>query len=145
MINDGTVGAIIFDTLSLVTHISERVSKLIAPTVFVLFSWLILLLCWILLRRSDNHNILNVDGVGDVVVDPQVLPDLADSLAAVRADVAPPVMYPLHVQPDITLLTERFPTLKHILYFILLSQSEALWGYYRELSIECFKDIISCG
>ena len=67
----------------------------------------------ILLRRFDNHNILNVDGVGDVVVDPQVLPDLADSLAAVRADVAPPVMYPLHVQPDITLLTERFPTLKH--------------------------------
>ena len=61
-----------------------------------------------------------------MVVDPQVLPDLADSLAAVRADVAPPVMYPLHVQPDITLLTERFPTLKHILYFILLSQSEAL-------------------
>ena len=38
MINDGTVGAIIFDTLSLETHISERVSKLIAPTVFVLFS-----------------------------------------------------------------------------------------------------------
>ena len=113
MINDGTVGAIIFDTLLLVTHISERVSKLISPTVFVLFSWLILLLCWILLRRSDNNNILNVDGVGDVVVDPQVLPDLADSLAAVRADVAPPVMYPLHVQPDITLLTERFPTLKH--------------------------------
>ena len=67
----------------------------------------------ILLRRSNNHNILNVDGVGDVVVHPQVLPDLADSLAAVRADVAPPVMYPLHVQPDITLLTERFPTLKH--------------------------------
>ena len=33
-----TVGIIIFDILSLVTHISERVSKLIAPTVFVLFS-----------------------------------------------------------------------------------------------------------
>ena len=48
-----------------------------------------------------------------MVVDPQVLPDLADSLAAVRADVAPPVVYPLHVQPDITLLAERFPTLKH--------------------------------
>ena len=115
-----TVGIIIFDILSLVTHISERVLKLIAPTVFVLFSSLILM---ILLRRSDNHNILNVDGVGDVVVHPQVLPDLADSLAAVRADVAPPVMYPLHVQPDITLLTERFPTLKHILY--LISQSKA--------------------
>ena len=38
MINNGIIGAIIFDTLSLETHISERVSKLIAPTVFVLFS-----------------------------------------------------------------------------------------------------------
>ena len=55
---------------------------------------------------------------------PQVLPDLADHLSTLRADVSLLKVNPLVVKLQVTLFTERFPTLftgKFVVVFVNLS------------------------
>ena len=72
-------------------------------------------------------DILHVD-IRHLVNSPEVLPDLADHLPTLRTDVSLLKVNPLVVKLQVTLFTERFPTLftgKFVVVFVNLSDVDA--------------------